>query len=184
MSQVWRHEVQNQGVSKPRLPQKNLGRDSFLSLLAPGICNPCISWLVGVPVQSLPALSQGHLLPLCLHIVSFLCMSVSGFEFIVVQSLSRVWLFATPWTVAHQAYLSFTISWSLLNSCPLSWWCHPTISSLVAPFSCLQSFPALGSFLISRLFASGDQSIGASASVLSMSIQGWFLLRLTCVILD
>ena len=53
------------------------------------------------------------------------------------------------------------------NSCPLSQWCHPTISISVIPFSsCLQSFPALGSFLMSQLFASGGQSIGASAPVL------------------
>ena len=63
-----------------------------------------------------------------------------------------------------------------LNSCPLSWWCQPTISSSVIPFlSCLQSFPASGSFPVSRLFASGGQRIGASASVLPMNIQGWFL---------
>ena len=57
------------------------------------------------------------------------------------------------------------------NSCPLSQWCHPTISSSVAPFSCLQSFPASGSFPISQFFASGGQSIGssASASVLPMN---------------
>ena len=48
------------------------------------------------------------------------------------------------------------------NSCPLSWWCHPMISSSVIPFSCLQSFPTSGFFLMSWLFASGDQSIGAS----------------------
>ena len=61
------------------------------------------------------------------------------------------------------------------NSRPLSQWCHPTISSSFAPFSsCLQSFPASGSFPVSRLFASGGQSIGASASVLPVNIQGWF----------
>ena len=67
------------------------------------------------------------------------------------------------------------------NSCLLSWWCHPTISSSVVPFSCLQSFPALGSF---QLFASGGQSIGASASapVLPMNIQGWFSLGFTGLI--
>ena len=58
------------------------------------------------------------------------------------------------------------------NSCPSSQWCHPTISSFVVPFSsCLQSFPASGSFPMSRFFASGGQSIGASASVLPMNIQ-------------
>ena len=62
------------------------------------------------------------------------------------------------------------------NSCPLSRWCHPTISSSVIPFSsCLQSFPASVSFPMSQFFASGGQSIGvsASASVLPMNIQGW-----------
>ena len=62
------------------------------------------------------------------------------------------------------------------TSCPLSLWCHPTISSLVAPFfSCLQSFPASGSFSVSQFFTSGGQSIGvsASASVLPMNTQDW-----------
>ena len=64
-----------------------------------------------------------------------------------------------------------------LNSCPLSWWYHPAILSSVVPFSsCLQSFPASGSFQMSQSFSSGGQSIGASASasVLLMNIQGWF----------
>ena len=71
------------------------------------------------------------------------------------------------------------------NSCPLSQWCHPTISSSVTPFSSYpQSFPAAESFLMSRLFTSGGQSIGASASpsVLPMSIQDWFPLELTGLI--
>ena len=61
------------------------------------------------------------------------------------------------------------------NLCPSSWWCHPTISSSVVPFSCPQSLPALGSFPMSQLFSSGGQSIGvsASASVLPMNIQDW-----------
>ena len=73
------------------------------------------------------------------------------------------------------------------NSCPSSWWCHPTISSAVIPFSsCLPSFPASGSFLMVRLFGSGGQSIGASvsASVLPVNIQGWFPLGLTGLILQ
>ena len=68
------------------------------------------------------------------------------------------------------------------NSCPLNQWCHPTISSFVVPFSsCLQSFPASGSFLMSQLFASGGQTIraSASASVLPMNIQDWFPLGWT-----
>ena len=65
------------------------------------------------------------------------------------------------------------------NSCPLSWWCHPTVSSFAMPFSRLQSFPASGSFPVSQFFASGGQCIGASASVLLMNIQDWFPLGLT-----
>ena len=68
------------------------------------------------------------------------------------------------------------------NSCLLSRWCHPTILFSVVPFSCLQSFPASGSFLMSQLFTSGGQNIGASASVLSMNIQDWFPLGLTGLI--
>ena len=69
------------------------------------------------------------------------------------------------------------------NSCPSSWWCHPTISSSVIPFSsCPQSFPATRSFPMSWLFVSGSQSIGASAAVLPMNIQGWFPLGLTGLI--
>ena len=73
------------------------------------------------------------------------------------------------------------------DSCPLSRWCHPAISSSVIPFSCLQSFPASGSFPMSQLFAWGGQSIGASASasVLPVNIQdrsplgrtGWISLQ-------
>ena len=68
------------------------------------------------------------------------------------------------------------------NPCPLSQWCHPSISSSVIPFSsCLQSFPASGSFQISQFFTSGSQSIGvsASASVLPMDTQDWSPLRWT-----
>ena len=68
------------------------------------------------------------------------------------------------------------------NSCPLSRWCHPTISSSVIPFSsCPQSFPASGSFPVSQFFASDGRTIGvsASASVLPMNIQEWFPLRWT-----
>ena len=73
------------------------------------------------------------------------------------------------------------------NSCPLSRWCHPTISSSVVSFSCFQSFPASGSFPMSQLFASGGQSSGfsASASVLPMNIQDWFPLGWTgCISLQ
>ena len=72
--------------------------------------------------------------------------------------------------------------WACSHSHPLSQWCHPTILSSVVPFSsCLQSFPALGSFPMSRLFTSGGQNIGASALTLvfPMNIHDWFLLSLT-----
>ena len=68
------------------------------------------------------------------------------------------------------------------NSCPLTWWCHPTISSSVVPFSSLlQSFPASGSFQVSQFFTSGGQIIGvsASASVFTINIQDWFPLGWT-----
>ena len=69
------------------------------------------------------------------------------------------------------------------NSCPLCRWCHPTISSSVAFFTfCPQCFPASGSFPMSWLFPSDSQSIGASASVLPMNIQGWFTLGVTGLI--
>ena len=114
------------------------------------------------------------------------CLTIEGWEIlcifwiVVVQSLSRVWLFATPWTAAQQASPEVCSS-----SCPLSWWCHPAISSSVTPFSsCPQSFPASGSFQESHLFTSGGQSIeaSASASALPMNIQGWFPLGLTGLI--
>ena len=70
-----------------------------------------------------------------------------------------------PHGVQHIRLLCLSPSLGICsNSCPLSQWCHPTISSSVAPFSCLQSFPGSGSFPVSQLFTSGGQSIGASLS--------------------
>ena len=99
-----------------------------------------------------------------------------------VQFSQSTPLFVTSRTAAQQASLSITCPRVSSNSCPLSQWCHPTISSSVIPFSsCPQSFPASGSFPMSQFFASGCQSIGvsASASVLPMNIQGWFPLGWT-----
>ena len=77
----------------------------------------------------------------------------------------------TPWTAACQASLSITNSRSLLKFMSISRWCHLTVSSSVIPFSsCLQSFPASESFPMSWSFASGGQSIGASASALVLPI--------------
>ena len=106
---------------------------------------------------------------------------MNPYLFFVVHSLSRVWHFATPRTTTFQASLSFTISWRLLKLVSMSQWCHPTISSSVTPFYfCPQSFPALGSFSMNWLFASGAQSTGVSAlaSVLQMNIHEWFPLGL------
>ena len=97
-------------------------------------------------------------------------------QFSSVQLLSCVWFFAIPWTAASQASLSITNSGVYSNSCPLSQWYHPTISSSVIPFSsCPQSLPASGSFPMSQLFAWGGQCIGvsASASVLPMNTHDW-----------
>ena len=95
-----------------------------------------------------------------------------------VQSLSRVWLLAIPWIAACQAAIPCPLPTPGVhpNSCPLSRWCHPAISSSVVPFSsCPQSLPASGSFPMSQLFTWGGQSIGVSAStsVLPMNTQDW-----------
>ena len=105
------------------------------------------------------------------------CKEMKPFKPQSVQSLSRVWLFATPWTAAHQASLSITNSWSPPK--PMSIWVgdaiqpsHP-LSSPSPP--ALKSFPASGSFQMSQLFIWGGQSIGVSAStsVLPMNTQDW-----------
>ena len=101
-----------------------------------------------------------------------------------VQSVSRSVMSDSlqPHGLQHDRLPCPSLSpWVCLNSCPLSQWCHPTISSSVTPF-CLQS--TSGFFSMSQLITSGDQSIGASvlASVLPMNIQGWFPLGLTGLI--
>ena len=90
-----------------------------------------------------------------------------------VQSLSCVRLFATSWTAARQASLSFTNAWSLLKLMSIQSVMPSNHLILCRPFSCLQSFPASGSFPMSQFFSSGGQSIGASAlaSVIPMNIQ-------------
>ena len=109
--------------------------------------------------------------------------SFNGFLFSSVAQLSPTlcdpMYFGTPGFPVHDQLLE------LAHSCPLSRWCHPTLSSSVIPLSsCLQSSPASGSFPTSQLFASGGQSIGssASASVLPMNIQDWFPVGLTGLI--
>ena len=114
---------------------------------------------------------------------------------LLLPSCNTFWLLFSHWVVFNSLWpyelqhirlpCPSPSSRACSNSCSLSWGCHPTISSSVVPFfSCLQSFSASGSFLMSQLFASGIQSIGAtaSASVLSINIQDWFPLGLTDLI--
>ena len=104
------------------------------------------------------------------------------FSFLLLFSRSIIPIFLWPHGLQHaRPPCPSSSPWAYPNSRPSSRWCHPTISSSVIPFSsCLQSFPASGSFPVSQLFASDGQSTGASASasVLPMNIQGWFPLRL------
>ena len=104
-----------------------------------------------------------------------------GLKFVAyhfIQQLSHVWLFVTPRTAAGQASLSITNSQSLLKIMSIKS-VMPSIHLILChPFSsCLQSFPASGSFQMSQFFSSGGQSIrvSASTSVLPMNIQDWFL---------
>ena len=100
-------------------------------------------------------------------------------QFSSVQSLSHLHLFVTPWTAACQAPLSFTISQSLLKFMSIE---SLILSNNCPVLLCLQSFPASGFFPMSWFFASGSQSIRASASVLPKTIQGWFPLGLVGLI--
>ena len=103
---------------------------------------------------------------------------------LIFRSQNHVGLFETPWM--HHSRLACPSPFPRLcsNSCALSWWCYLTISSSTTSSFCLQSCRVSGSFPKSRLFASGSQSIGASASafVLPMNIQGWFSLGLAGLI--
>ena len=102
---------------------------------------------------------------------------MGGQQLVVVPSLSLIWFFVTPWTAALRFPCPSSSPGPCAKSGQLSQSCHPTIWSSVSLFSsCIQSFPASGSFPASQFFASGGQIIGASASasVLSMNIQAWF----------
>ena len=104
--------------------------------------------------------------------------------FVVAQSLSHVWL-CDPLDSSTPGFLGSSLSPGVCShSCPLSWWCRPTISSVVPFSSCFQSSPASGSFPMSQFFTTGGQSIGASAFalVLLMNIQVCFPLGLTDLI--
>ena len=118
--------------------------------------------------------------------VKYVCRMLHWKRNLLLFSCSVMFNSLQPHGLQHTTLLCSSSSLGVCsNSCPLSWWCHPTISSSAIPFSfCLQSFPASGSFPMSRLFASGGQMIGAtaSASVLPKNIQDWFPLGLTNLI--
>ena len=110
-----------------------------------------------------------------IYIYMLFCRKASV-QFSSVQLLSHVWLFETHELQHARPPCPSPTPRDYPNPCPLSWWCHPTISSSVIPFSsCPQSFPASGSFQMNQLFASGGQSIGVSAStsVLPINTQDW-----------
>ena len=121
-------------------------------------------------------LSEGSQIEKDKYMISLICCC----------SVAQLCLTLQPHALQHARLPCPSLSLGVCSSlCPLSWWCHPTISSSVVPFpSCPQSYPALRSFLISQLFISGGQSIGASASasILPMNIQDWFPLGLTGLI--
>ena len=102
---------------------------------------------------------------------------------LVVQTLSHAQLFTTHGLQHKRLPRTSPTSRASSNSCSLSQWCHPTISSSVIPFSSyLQSFPSSGSFPMTQFFTSDGQSIGASESVLPMNTQDWFPLGCTGLI--
>ena len=111
--------------------------------------------------------------------IHLLYQKFTGDVFVVQPLVS-----SQPRGLQHARFLCPPLSPRICSdSCPLSQWCHLTSSSSAAPFSfCLQSFPASGSFPVSRLFASDGCGIGISASILPMNIQGWFPLGLTGLI--
>ena len=112
-----------------------------------------------------------------MHIYSFISFLDSTYKWSVQFSCSVMSDSLRPYGLQHtKPPCPSPVPRVYSNSCPLSWWCHSTISSSVIPFSsCLQSFPASGSFQMSHLFVSGGQSIGVSAStsVLPMNTQDW-----------
>ena len=160
----WKH-----GVLTTELPGKSQGPGLLYGIHYVGLADSLIGWLIS---QRLGCELKG---PSCLLFLVWAAplmfskgpptnhlISINLWLVAVVQSLSHVWLFATPWTAARSPSLSLharlacpSLSprvWS--KSCPLSQWCHPAISSSATSFSsCPQSFPALGSFPMSQVFA-------------------------------
>ena len=135
------------------------------------------SWINEVSIQEISILTNCRIFHIIVRNIY-----ISVWFYVLVQSISHVQLFATPWTVARQASLSFTISWSLLKLMSIESVMPSNLLSLCCPLLLLPStFPEFRSFLMSWLFTSGGLSIGtsASASVLPMNIQHWFPLGCT-----
>ena len=145
-------------------------------------------------LPGLPALIQWIINPTCSVIDVFLVVfswrtrikavqfSQPEFQFSSIQSFSCVCFFAAHGLQHARLPCQSPTPGAYSNTCPSSWWCHPTISFSVVPFSsCLQFSPALGSFPMNQFFASGGQSSGvsATASVLPMNIQNRFPLGWT-----
>ena len=132
---------------------------------------------------------KGWVLPLLIWFQALISYSAEkgmyellSFQFSLVQSLSHVRLFVTPWTHHARPPCPSPTPRVHTDSRPLSWWCHSAISSSVVPFSsCPQSLPASESFPMSQLFAWGGQSMGVSAlaSFLPKKSQGWSPLEWT-----
>ena len=136
----------------------------------PELAQTHVHWLSDAIQPSHPLSPSSSCLPIRFRSVQFNCLVV--FDFLRPHGLQHVRLPCPSPTPG-----------ACSNLCPLSWWCHPTISSSVISFSsCPQSFPASGSFPVSQFFASGGQSIGASSSVLPMNIQDRFPLGWTSLI--
>ena len=139
-------------------------------------------------VQHLSKIFSSYKLKLCTHWTKtflFPLLTLRTNVLVGGQSLSFIWLFVTPWTADVRLPYPSLSPVACSNSCPLSQWCHPTISSSVVPFSsCLHSFPAPGSSLVSWLFASGGKSIwvSVSAPVLPANVHSWFSSELTGLI--
>ena len=114
---------------------------------------------------------------MCIYIY-IVCVCI--YIYISVSSVAQLFLTLWPHGLQHaRPPCPLPTPGACSNSCPLSWWCHPAISSSIVPFSsCLQSYPTLGSFPVSQFFSSGGQSIGASASVLPMNL---FIYMCVCV---
>ena len=154
---------------------------TFASTYWPFVCFLWKSvYLVLLPIVKPDCFSLSVVFLLLSYISSLYVLDINPFN--SVQSLSRVRLFGTPWTAAHQASLSITNSWSLLKLMSIQSVMPSNHLILCCPLLLLPSiFPSIRSFPVSQFFASGGQSIGvsASASVLLMNIQNLFPLELT-----